>query len=245
MTNFMFVIFGSFFICFNQIKRESELMNYQHVAEKIIENIGGKENIVHFEHCSTRLRFTLANNSKVNKEEIERIEGVLTVRLTGQCQVVIGNEVVEVYDEVIKIIGNKTTEENEQKEGKREKRKIGAVILDFIVGVFQPLVPAIAGGGILKSLLMLLSLIGVMDANSEIYKIFTLIGDAPLYFLPLLVAITAANKLRANSLVAVSIVAVLLLPDMMKMMEDSAQLFGFGLRDITYAYQVFPSILTV
>lgn len=122
-------------------------MNYQHVAEKIIENIGGKENIVHFEHCSTRLRFTLANNSKVNKEEIERIEGVLTVRLTGQCQVVIGNEVVEVYDEVIKIIGNKTTEDNEQKEGKREKRKIGAVILDFIVGVFQPLVPAIAGEG--------------------------------------------------------------------------------------------------
>lgn len=245
MTNYMFVIFGSFFICFNQIKRESDLMNYQQVAEKILENIGGEENIVHFEHCSTRVRFTLADNSKVNKEEIERIEGVLTVRLTGQCQVVIGNEVVEVYDEVIKIIGNKTKEDNEQKEDEREKRKIGAVILDFIVGVFQPLVPAIAGGGILKSLLMLLSLIGVMDSNSEIYKIFTLIGDAPLYFLPLLVAITAANKLRANSLVAVSIVAVLLLPDMMKMMEDSAQLFGFGLRDITYAYQVFPSILTV
>jgi len=220
-------------------------MNYKQVAQEVIKYVGGKENISHFEHCSTRLRFSLVSDSKANVEELEQIDGVLAVKMTAQCQVVIGNEVSEVYDEVVNILGDVTAENQDGSNKTGGKRKIGSVILDFLVGVFQPLIPAIAGGGILKSVLMLLSLLGVMNSESQTYQIFMMIGDAPLYFLPILVAITTANKLRANALVAASIVGALLMPNMLAMLEEGVELFSFSLQNIAYAYQVFPAILTV
>lgn len=218
-------------------------MDYKQVAKEVIKRVGGKENISHFEHCSTRLRFSLVDNRKADVAKLEQIEGVMAVKMTAQCQVVIGNEVVEVYDEVVNELGG--TVNGEGSNQSKEKRRIGSVLLDFLVGVFQPLIPAIAGGGVLKSVLMLLSLIGVMDSNSEAYQIFMLIGDAPLYFLPILVAITTANKLRANMLVAASTVGVLLLPNMIAMIEEGTALFTFSLQNVGYSYQVFPAILTV
>ncbi|MFH5835550.1 beta-glucoside-specific PTS transporter subunit IIABC [Proteiniclasticum sp. C24MP] len=218
-------------------------MNYKQVAQNVLKYVGGKENISHFEHCSTRLRFSLLDNKKADIEKLQAVEGVMAVKTGAQCQVVIGNDVVEVYDEVVKLIGDTSMQSREERP--EEKRKIGAVVLDFIVGVFQPLVPAIAGGGVLKSLLLLLSVLGVMSADSQSYKVLNLIGDAPLYFLPIMVAITTANKLKVNALVAMSAVAALILPNMTAMLAEGAELFGFGLQNIAYAYQVFPAILTV
>jgi beta-glucoside PTS system EIICBA component len=218
-------------------------MDYKQVATDVLQHIGGKENIAHLGHCSTRLRFSLVDNKKVDIKALESTPGVIAVRMTAQCQVVIGNDVVEVYEELQKLVGDVGGEEAADQP--KEKKKIGATILDFIVGVFQPLVPAIAGGGILKSLLLLLALFGVMDSDSQTYQILNMVGDAPLYFLPLLVAVTAANKLKVNALVALSAVGALLLPNMSTMLAEGAQLFTFDLKNIAYAYQVFPAILTV
>ncbi|SDC39217.1 PTS system, beta-glucosides-specific IIC component [Terribacillus halophilus] len=218
-------------------------MDYKQVARDVLQHIGGKENIAHLGHCSTRLRFSLADNKKVDIKALESTPGIIAVRMTAQCQVVIGNDVIEVYNELQKLVGDVGGEE--AAEQPKEKKKIGAAILDFIVGVFQPLVPAIAGGGILKSLLLLLALFGVMDSDSQTYQILNMVGDAPLYFLPLLVAVTAANKLKVNALVALSAVGALLLPNMATMLAEGAQLFTFDLKNIAYAYQVFPAILTV
>ena len=219
-------------------------MNYKQTATEVLKNVGGKENISHFEHCSTRLRFSLIDNSKANIETLKSIPGVLAVKMTAQCQVVIGNEVVEVYDEVIKLIGSPSVNAGSASKPK-EKQKVGSILLDFLVGVFQPLVPAIAGGGVLKSVLLLLSLMGLIDSTGQTYKILNLVGDAPLYFLPLLVAITTATKLKVNTLVALSAVGALLLPNMAAMLTEGAQLFSFDVKNIAYAYQVFPAILTV
>lgn len=216
-------------------------MDYKRVAKDVLEGIGGKENIQHLEHCSTRLRFTLKDDSKADINFLKGIDGVIGVKENVQCQVIIGNEVVEVYDEVIKLVGNIDKETMY----KKEKKNIGATLLDFLVSVFQPLVPAIAGGGILKSVLMLLSIMGVMNDQSQTYQILNLIGGAPLYFLPILVAMTTANKLKVNQLVAVSAVGALLLPDMTKLLADGATLFSFNIENIAYASQVFPAILTV
>lgn len=217
-------------------------MNYKETASEIIKNIGGKENIVHLEHCSTRLRFTLKDDSKADSKKLENIKGVMGVRKTAQCQVIIGNEVVEVYEEVIKEIGQI---ENNDVNNKGEKKNYGAVLLDFLVSIFQPLVPAIAGGGVLKSILILLSLIGIMSDQSQTYQILNLVGGAPLYFLPLLVAMTTAKKLKVNQLVAISAVGALMLPDMTAMLSEGAKLFSFQVENIAYASQVFPAILTV
>ncbi|MFP7476990.1 beta-glucoside-specific PTS transporter subunit IIABC [Terribacillus saccharophilus] len=218
-------------------------MDYKQIATDVLQHIGGKENIAHLGHCSTRLRFSLVDNKKVDIKALESTAGVIAVRMTAQCQVVIGNDVVEVYNELQKLVGDVGGEEAAGQP--KEKKKIGATILDFIVGVFQPLVPAIAGGGILKSLLLLLALMGVLETESQTYQILNMVGDAPLYFLPLLVAVTTANKLKVNPLVALSAVGALILPNMTTMLTEGAQLFSFNLQNIAYAYQVFPAILTV
>lgn len=218
-------------------------MNVKETATAIVELIGGKENIAHLEHCSTRLRFTLKDNSLVQKDALEKVDGVIGVRQNVQCQVIIGNDVVEVYDEVMNVLGHELTADGGS-EGK-QKQSWGAVLLDFIISIFQPLIPAVAGGGVLKSLLLLASVTGLMDNTSQTYQILNLIGGAPLYFLPILVAITTANKLKVNQLVAVSAVGTLILPELTTLLTDGAAFMGFGLQNIAYASQVFPAILTV
>lgn len=218
-------------------------MNVKETATAIVELIGGKENIAHLEHCSTRLRFTLKDNSLVQKDALEKVDGVIGVRQNVQCQVIIGNDVVEVYDEVMNVLGHELTADGGS-EGK-QKQSWGAVLLDFIISIFQPLIPAVAGGGVLKSLLLLASVTGLMDNMSQTYQILNLIGGAPLYFLPILVAITTANKLKVNQLVAVSAVGALILPELTTLLTDGAAFMGFGLQNIAYASQVFPAILTV
>lgn len=219
-------------------------MNYKQTAQQIVDAIGGKENVAHLEHCSTRLRFTLNNSSIPDTDVINMIPGVLNVVKGAQFQVVIGNEVVEVYDEIVQLIGTPT--QNTSSSPSFEWNNLGNVALDYLVSIFQPLVPAIAGGGMIKALLAFLAWIGVVSSKDQLYVIFNTIGDAPLYFLPLLVAITTARKLKVNQLVAVSIVAATLTPNLIKIITSTeGVLFGFGIQNISYQYQVFPAILTV
>ena len=219
--------------------------NYAAIAKEVVRLVGGEGNVTHFEHCSTRLRFSLADSSKVDRDGLKATAGVMGVVGSGnQCQVVIGNDVIEVYDEIMKTakFGGAGAEP-----AVKEKKKIGAMVLDFLVGVFQPLVPAIAGGGILKAFLSLFALIGIMDKSSTLYQVLINVADAPLYFLPVLVAVTMSTKLKCNRLVAVATVGALLLPATTSLIggETPAVLFGITLQKITYAYQVFPAILAV
>ncbi|MBO1306291.1 PTS glucose transporter subunit IIA [Enterococcus sp. 669A] len=215
-------------------------MNEKKVAEQILKAVGGDKNVSHLEHCSTRLRFTLVNDDQVNVEELKQIPEVLGVNQTAQCQVIIGNSVVEVYNELKKML----TQKDPSADNKKDK-KLGTVLLDFVISIFQPLIPAIAGGGILKSVLMLLNMLGVLESTTQTYQILNFVGDAPLYFLPLLVAITTANKLKVNSLVAVSAVGGLLIPGLAAMLGEGAALFSFQLQNVNYTYQVFPAILCI
>jgi len=216
-------------------------MNHLQTALDIIAQVGGAENIEHLEHCSTRLRLSLYDNGKVNERELAKIDGVLGVRVNVQCQVIIGHEVVQVYEAARSLIG--TPQANASVQTVKPHR--GAQIVDFVISVFQPLVPAIAGGGVLKSLLLLLDVLGWLSRDSSTYKVLDNIGSAPLYFLPILVAITTATKLKVNVLVAVSAVAVMVLPAMTKQLADGAEFMSFDLRNVAYASQVFPAILCV
>lgn len=217
-------------------------MDYQKTASEVVKNIGGKNNISHMEHCSTRLRFTLKDDSKANIDKLELIDGVMGVRKNVQTQIIIGNDVVEVYDKVKEIVGDIDSSSNGNN---GQKQKWSVVLLDFIIGVFQPTIPAVAGGGVLKSILLLFNMLGWMDPASQTYRVIDLIGSAPLYFLPVIVAITAANKLKVNAVVAASAVGALLLPDMTALIGEGASLFSIPIQGISYASQVFPAILLV
>lgn len=216
-------------------------MNHLQTALEIIAQVGGAENIEHIEHCSTRLRLSLYDNGKVNEAALTSIDGVLGVRVNVQCQVIIGHEVVQVFEAVRSLVGSP------QSNGQQTPAKIsrGAQVVDFVISVFQPLVPAIAGGGVLKSLLLLLDVMGWLSRDSSTYKVLDNIGSAPLYFLPILVAITTAMKLKVNVLVAVSAVSVMVLPAMTKQLADGTAFMSFDLRNVAYASQVFPAILCV
>ena len=219
-------------------------MNYKACAASVLKNVGGDKNVSHFEHCSTRLRFTIIDKSKVNVDALKKIDGVMGVVMGPQCQVIIGNEVVEVYDEVLKL-GNLGGGNSNQ--APKEKQKIGAVILDFIVGTFQPLIPILAGSGILKSFMILFATLGLIDKTSELYLVLSYVADAALYFIPLMVAVTAAGKLGCNKLVAMGAVSILVFPNMTALLaqEGGAQLFGMTMKNISYANQVFPALVAV
>lgn len=193
-------------------------MDVQTIAKEILVAVGGVENITHLEHCSTRLRLSLVDSKKVNKEALKKIPEVLGVNQTAQTQIIIGNSVIEVYNALEKLLAGKIAVDS-----KTEKQSLIAIVLDFVISIFQPLIPAIAGGGILKSLLMLLNLIGILSKTTQTYQIMNFIGDAPLRFLPILVAVTTANKLKVNPLVALSAVAALLTPDLSAMLLSGAK----------------------
>ncbi|MFS2223164.1 beta-glucoside-specific PTS transporter subunit IIABC [Pantoea sp. B65] len=216
-------------------------MNYIKTAQDIVDLVGGVNNIDHIEHCSTRLRLSLHDNQRVDQSALEKVPGVLGVRINAQCQVIIGSEVVEVYEAVRALA-------QERQSGNRPAAAPAsrvALVIDFIISVFQPLVPAIAGGGVLKSLLLLLDLVGWLSRSSSTYKVLDNIGSAPLYFLPILVAITTATKLKVNILVAVSAVSVMVLPAMAKQLAEGAQFLSLDLQNVAYASQVFPAIMCV
>lgn len=217
-------------------------MDYKKIANEILDLIGGSKNVSTLEHCSTRLRFGLVDKSVVNVEKIKKIKGVMGVVDGSQFQIVIGNNVVEVYDELLKICpvtGAKSVS------NKKDDRKWGAKLLEFVISVFQPLVPAIAGAGVLKSVLLLLSMFGLLASDSTVYTALAAISDATFYFLPIMVAVTTANTLKSNRLVAVAAVGYLLLPVTTAALTDGMTLFGFAVKNITYSSQVFPAILCV
>lgn len=217
-------------------------MDYKKIANEILDLIGGSKNVSTLEHCSTRLRFGLVDKSVVNVEKIKKIKGVMGVVDGSQFQIVIGNNVVEVYDELLKIC---PVTGNQVAETKKDDSKWGAKLLEFVISVFQPLVPAIAGAGVLKSVLLLLSMFGLLASDSTVYTALAAISDATFYFLPIMVAVTTANTLKSNRLVAIAAVGYLLLPATTAALADGMTLFGFAVKNITYSSQVFPAILCV
>ncbi|MCK1212742.1 beta-glucoside-specific PTS transporter subunit IIABC [Streptococcus uberis] len=215
-------------------------MEVQKLGQDILNLVGGVSNVIQLEHCSTRLRFNLVVDAKADIESLKKLDGVLGVVQNVQTQVIVGSSVADVYN----VINRKLDGKNNELMGKK-KQSIGVTILDYLVSIFQPLIPAIAGGGILKSFLMFAALIGIMDKTSQTYMILNFIGDAPLRFLPLLVAVTTARKLKSNQLVALATVGALLTPDLTVVLGEGAKLFGIAITNVNYAYQVFPAILAV
>ena len=153
------------------------MKNYKQTASDVLRLVGGEKNVVQVEHCSTRLRFTLADTSKVDAAALKKTAGVMGVISSGpQCQVVIGNDVIEVYDELLKL-GTFNAGQAAAPAAPKGKKEIGGIILDYMVGIFQPLVPAIAGAGVLKALMVLLSTLGLMSSGDIAYKVFVGVAD--------------------------------------------------------------------
>ncbi|ANP71026.1 beta-glucoside-specific PTS transporter subunit IIABC [Cryobacterium arcticum] len=222
-------------------------MTTQESAKAILEHVGGAGNISNLHHCSTRLRFSLADDSQADEAALKAVPGVIgVVKGASQTQVIVGSGVAEMYAAIEKLRGGNQAEAPTEKRPFSWKR-FGGTIMDFVVSVFTPIIPAIAGAGIFKSLLVLASAMGWMDAASDNFKLLSAIPDAVFGFLPLLVAYTSAKKLNVNRPLALGLVGVLVFPAFtaLSSQEGGVALFGLPVPVVAYNAQVFPAILAV
>ena len=164
---------------------------YEQIAKDIVNLVGGIENINSLHHCQTRLRFDLKAIEKANKDAIEALPGNPKVIIKGgMYQVVIGLDVAECYEEIEPMLAP-TKEET----GEKKKVNLFDLVSDFISGIFSPIVPALAGAGMVKALLAFLVAFSWIDKSSQVYTILNLFGDATFAFMPILLAFTTAQKL--------------------------------------------------
>lgn len=227
-------------------------------VDKIIEQVGGTQNVKNVWHCMTRLRFDLVDLSKANVEELKKVPGVLGVaNKNGELQIVVGTEVDDYYRAIAPKLGldpdapaldddaalpTSTSE-------KDEKNLLGK-FMDTVSGIFGPIVPAIAGAGMIKGLMAGLAAIGVISQTTDTYIVLDMIASGVFTFLPFFVAYSAARIFKTNGYLAVALAAAMQYPSM----TDAAaagqisqfNLFGFLPVPVTsYAGTVIPIILCV
>jgi len=220
------------------------------IAEAVVKAVGGTANITSVTHCMTRLRFVLKDKSIPNKKEVEKIPGVMGVNIAGgQYQVIIGNSVGNVYKEVVAATGISDTAVGGGAAEHTEKVNPIVAALDFIAGCMTPLFTAIIAGGLVKVLLVIFgpTLLNVMQTTSDTYILMNALGDAPFYFLPVLVAFTASRKLNCNSYLSVMVASVLIYPDVITLLAGDGATHLFGVIPVvhgSYSSSIIPAMLS-
>ena len=138
-------------------------MSYKDTAQKILNAIGGKENVNRVTHCVTRLRLELKDENLVNDNDVKKIPGVIGImKKNGQYQIILGNDVANYYKEFIKL-GNFELDAVEQ----AHKGNILERIIEYIAGSMTPIIPAMLGGGMLKVLVIILPMLGILKSDSQ------------------------------------------------------------------------------
>lgn len=226
-------------------------MDYEMLANQIIELIGGLENIDQVWNCTTRLRFKLNDDSLVRDEKIKKLNGVLgTQERNDQYQIIIGNDVEEVEKILEQRIGKKETLTDSKNIHKEKKRKenIFNEIIDAISNIFSPILPAIIGAGMMKCILSILTLTKIVSPNSGVYIVFYMISDAAFYFLPFLVAVSASRRFHLNEFIGLSAAGVLLYPTLINGATKHLppiNFLGLKIPYLGYSSSVVPIILVV
>ena len=208
---------------YEECKKENRLMasKYDGLARIIIQNVGGKSNIISVAHCITRLRFKLKDESKANKEVLESTDGVIKVmQAGGQYQVVIGNQVNDVYDAVLEV-GHLAAAGAVDEEGNAVEATSGggkkspvSLLIDVISGTLQPTLGVMAATGIIKGLLALFDFLGLIPAASGTYQVWYAVADGFFYFMPIVLGYTAAKKFKVNEFIGMAIGIALCYPAM-------------------------------
>lgn len=223
-------------------------MNKNELSKEILRLVGGEENIDQVTHCMTRLRFNLNDNNRADKAALQKTDGVMGVMINGgQFQVIIGNDVPVVYNE---LIGNMSGSPEKKATGdKVDKKKQNALskLFDFISGIFTPILPAITGAGMIKGIVALLVALGWMGTDNSTYVILSAIGDGAFYFLPIVLAVSAARKLGSNMYIAAAIGAAILHPTVTTLLGsgDKVTFASLPVVAATYSSSVIPIVIAV
>lgn len=229
-------------------------MEMKELALRILENVGGKENVNSVTHCMTRLRFLLKDVSKVQESTLKAMDEVMgVVYKGGQYQLIIGPTVTDLYDEVMKLLPKgENKEEAKPQEKNTEKKDFKYYInevMGTLAGCMTPLIPVLLCMGIAKAIVAFFGpqLLGVLSETDDLYVLFTFVGDAGLYFIPIYVGYTAAKKFGMNELMGMFLGGILIHPTMIQMANEQAAFSVYGIPSMVqnYTTSIIPIILTI
>ena len=229
-------------------KENTMAQDYQKMGEAILEAVGGKENITALTHCATRLRFNLADDSKADEAKVKAVKGVMGVRNQGgQFQVIIGQDVSFPYDVIMKICKLDANKNDASAANDGKKKKPLDVVMDTLAGIFTPVLPAVIGGGMVTVVYTLLTLSGLVSAESNLGVFLNFLGNAPMYFMPIMVAYTAAQKFGSNPFLAMALAAAMMHPTFQSIVAsgESFHILGLPVMLVTYSNNALPIILSV
>lgn len=232
-------------------------MDYKELASFIVEAVGGEGNVTALTHCATRLRFALKDDSIPDEKKLRSRKEILGISVNGgQYQIIIGNTVPKVYaavTEELHMNGPESGTGNSGQEGQnvsKQKRKAKDVIMEFTSAIFSPILPALVGAGLINALLSLAVLLGA-DNQSNLYYFINIIGNAPLYFLPVLLAYTASKRVGVNPILAASLAGALIHPNYAALLPEgiseltTTTVAGIPVTLANYGSSVIPALLMV
>lgn len=225
------------------------------IAEDVLAAVGGKENVSSVTHCMTRLRFNLKDAGIPNEEEVKALKGVLGVVQTGgQYQIIIGQNVPKVYDEICRMGGFEAQgaiQENiDAPKEKLTPKKVGSAIMNYLSGSMTPLIPVMVAAAMFKTLMVLLGpdMLKLFTAESDAYLVFDFLYDAFYYFIPIFIGASAAKKLGINEFLGMFMGAILVVPDFVALVGAQESVWVYGLFPAavnSYGNSLIPVLLTV
>ena len=220
-------------------------MKFKEVAPKIIACVGGAENIQTHTHCMTRLRLVLVDKTKVDEAALKAIEGVQgVVDKGGQYQIIIGPSVEQLYNEMLPLmpaVGAKAPVKEDLDNGKKES--VISRVFAFISGCVTPTLPVLIGSGLISAILALCSNFGIMDKDSSTYVLLNALANAAFTYLPVLVAVAAARRLKTNEYVAAFIMLALCSGAVSGVADLT--IFGLPVTTVKYTSNIVPALLMV
>ncbi|MDN5571763.1 MAG: beta-glucoside-specific PTS transporter subunit IIABC, partial [Propionibacteriaceae bacterium] len=219
-------------------------VDFDTLAGDIVARVGGLDNIRGARHCATRLRMELRDEAKADTEGIKALDGVVTVvQAGGQYQVVIGNDVPHVYAVIAdRLEGAGASEESAAPQGNLLDR-----FIELVSSIFHPILWPLAGAGLFKAFLQMFATFGWIDTASTEYTVLNAASDSLINFLPILLAIPAAKRFKANQFTSVAIAGALVYPSIIALNESTEPLtfFGIPLVMMSYVSSVLPIIVAV
>lgn len=225
-------------------------MDFKKTAQDITDLTGGKENITSVFHCMTRLRFTVRSIDKVDQAALKELPGVLGVNYQGgQLQVIIGKDLLKVYDEVLKLgyADGGAVDEKLDKDLDAPKPNAAQRIVGYVSASVQPMVPGLIAGGMIKVFLLLISKVLPSFGASTTYTLLSIVGNAPFYFMPITVAYGAAKKMGATPIYSMMVAAALIAPEWTAIVSagEGVTLFGIDAALKSYGSSLLPALLLV
>lgn len=222
---------------------ENDVMKYEQLAKKIIDGVGGRENVVSLVHCATRLRFKLRDSGRAQAEKLKLSPDIImVVESGGQFQVVVGSHVSEVFNTINQLADLQQGDNQPIAQG--AKGNLLNQFIDIVSGIFTPILGVMAATGILKGLLALALALHWATENSGTYRLLFACADSLFFFLPIILGYTASKKFGSNPFIAMAIGGALIHPSIITAFNSGVPEYflGIPITFINYSSSVMPII---